>query len=266
MISQRRSHQHRLTILAFVLAAPAWASIAFAQEKPAPRKLYVIVAGTRPEVTFEKRGDLYIEVDAPVKSIPPSQIDILGGEKEGQETITATLPANLNDLVTFDAYKGGASLQLALKRSNLADAAVPPIKVRCDLGKSLAPLIIIYPKNPTHGWDEPGIRVYDAAPASLPANAILCANLTAAELGTRFGTASGPVPGGQSKVFTLPESPTGALPFKVDVMIHQQPIPIANSSYMKNPSSPLVLLALPLFRASPGNPPVSLQFLPLPQR
>jgi hypothetical protein len=106
--------------------------------------------------------------------------------------------------------------------------------------------------------------VHDAAPASLPAQGILCVNLTTADLGTRFGPVGGPVAAGQSKVFTLPGSTTGPLPFKVDLILNQQAIPIANSSYMKNPSSPLVLLATPLFRVAPGNPPVSLQFLPLP--
>ena len=224
----------------------------------------MIVAGTRPEVTFDKRGELYIEVDAPIKSIPPSQIAILGGEKEGDETITATLPANLNALVTHDGYKGGANLRLVLKRQVIGNAAGASIKVSCDLGKSRAPLIIIYPKNPTQGWDDPAVRVYDAAPASLPANALLCANLTSADLGASFGTAAGSVAGGQTKVFTLPESATtGPFPFKVDLMLKQGAVTIANSSYMKNSASPLVLLAIPLFRVANGNPPVSLQFLSL---
>lgn len=252
-------------ILSSVLAALAWSSFAAAQEKPAPRRLYMIVAGTRPEVTFEKQGDLYIEVDAPVKSIPPSRIDIMGGKKEGDETITATLPANLNDVVTLDEYKGGASLQLVLKRSTLPNDTGASVKVTCDLGKSRAPLIIIYPKNPTHGWDDPAVRVYDASPAGLPANAILCVNLTAANLGASFGSSAGSVVSGQSKVFTLPESTaTGPFPFKVDLMLNQRAITIAQSSYLKKSASPLVLLAIPLFRVANGNPPVSLQFLPLP--
>ncbi len=261
----RHAHHHRHIILGSVLAALACGPFAAAQEKPVPRRICMIVAGTRPEVTFEKRGELYIEVDAPVKSIPPSQIDIMSGKKEGDETIAATLPANLNDLVTLDGYKGGASLQLVLKRPILPNNTGASVKVSCDLGKSRAPLIIIYPKNPTQGWDDPAVRVYDAAPASLPANAILCVNLTAADLGTRFGSATGPVSGGQSKVFTLPESSAAVqFPFKVDLMLNQRPVTIAHSSYLKKPASPLVLLAIPLFRVAPGNPPVSLQFLSLP--
>jgi hypothetical protein len=189
----------------------------------------------------------------------------MGDKKEGDETITATLPANLNDLVTLDGYKGGASLHLVLKRPVLANDTGASIKVTCDLGKSRAPLIIIYPKNPTHGWDDPAVRVYDAAPASLPANALLCVNLTSADLRASFGSAAGSVAGGQSKVFTLPESVAREpFPFKVDLMLKQGAVTIAQSSYLKKSASPLVLLAIPLFRVANGNPPVSLQFLPLP--
>ena len=260
----RPTRHRRLALLASVLAALAWTSFAAAQEKTPPRRLCMIVAGTRPEVAFEKRGELYIEVDAPTKSIPPSQIDIMGGGKEGEETLMATMPANLNEMVIFEDYKGGAGLQLVLKRPMLANDTGTSVKITCDLGKTRAPLIIIYPKSPEQGWDEPAVRVFDVTPAGLPSNALLCVNLTAVNLGARFGAVMGSVAAGQSKVFPLPESAAaGPFPFKVDLMLTQGAITIANSSYLKSSAQPLVLLAVPIYRVAPGNPPVSLQFLPL---
>lgn len=258
------THHRPLTVLACVLTALGWAPLATAQEKTTTRRLCIIVAGTRPEVTFEKRGDLYIEVDAPTKSIPPTQIDIMGDEKEGKPTITATMPANLNDIATFEGYKGGSSLQLVLKRPILANDTGTSVEVTCDLGKSRAPLIIIFPQNPDRGWDAPAVRVFDVTPTGLPANALLCVNLTAVDLGARFGSTSDSVAAGRSKIFSLPVSAaSGPFPFKVDLMLTQGAVTIANSSYLKNSAHPLILLATPIYRVAPGNPPVSLQFLTL---
>lgn len=264
MTTYRPTLFHPAALLASLLAALAWSSFADAQEKNTPRRLCIIVAGTRPEVAFEKRGDLYIEVDAPTKSIPPTQIDIMGDEKEGKPTITATMPANLNDIATFEGYKGGANLKLVLKRPILANDAGTSVEITCELGKSRAPLIIIFPQNPNQGWDAPAVRVFDVTPTGLPANALLCVNLTAVELGARFGSIADSVAAGRSKIFSLPDSAAaGPFPFKVDLMLTQGAVTIANSSYLKNSAHPLVMLAIPIYRVAPGNPPVSLQFLPL---
>ena len=264
----RRARIHHHTTLAIVLAALSWTSSHAEPEKeePAPRRLCFIVAGSRPEVTFEKRGELFIEVDAPANTIPPSQIDILGGKKEGEsgEAVIGTLPANLNEVVYLDGYKGGSTLRLALKRPIIANGADAATEVTCDVGESPAPMLIIFPENPSKGWDDPVVRVLDVSPASLPANSVLCINLTGGTLGARIGTATASIAGGRSKVFTLPPEATGPVPFRVDLLMSQGAVTLANSSYLKNPASALVLLAIPVARVGPGNPPVSLQFLPLP--
>jgi hypothetical protein len=274
LMPPRLARIHHHTILAVILAALAWTCGATGQvkpdangkEQPAPRRICIIVAGTRPEVTFEKRGELYIEVDAPAKSIAPTQLDISGGDKEAKdgESILASLPVNLNELVTLDNYKGGRILRLGLKRPILANGADHAVEVTCDIGESPSPLLIIFPKNPSAGWDAPTVRVLDAAPASLPANAVLCVNLTTGTFGARIGPTTAAIAGGHSKIFALPDAATGPFPFRVDLLLSQGAVTIANSSYQKNPDGPLVLLAVPLFHTAPGNPPVSLQFLPLP--
>ena len=254
------------TILVFVFTALAWTAVMAQQEKPIPQRLSFIIVGTRPEVTFEKRGDLYIEVDAPVHTIPPTQINILEGKQDGEssDAVLATLPASLNEVVHHDDYQGGRSLRLALKRPIVANGAAADIEVTCDVGESPAPLIVIFPENPSRGWESPVVRVFDVSAATLPANAVLCVNLSRATLGARIGTSSGAIAAGQNKVFALSAENAATIPFRVDLLISQGSIPLANTNYSKPSDSALVLLAFPLARVGPGNPPIALQFVPLP--
>src|SRR6478609_9244754 len=157
-----------------------------AKEKP-KRNLRLLVAGVRPMPAFEQHGNKVEEVEPPVESIPPTSLEIIGGDKAGagDKAQPNKFSAWPNELVKVPGYKGSAQIRLRLLRPLVSKALTPP-EVTCDLAEMISPLILLSADPGQQGWQKPTATVVDLSAEKLPVRSIMLINLSSIPLGVRF--------------------------------------------------------------------------------
>jgi len=254
-------------LLSAILALGILPSIAFAQapdgakEKP-KRTLRLLVAGVRPMPVFEQHGDKIVEVDPPPEIIPPTSLELLGGDKPGDGTKAQPnkFSAWPNELAMVPGYKGGAQIRLRLLRPLLAKAPTPP-ELTCDLAEMLSPLILLNADPGQEGWQKPIATVVDLSAEKLPARSVLLVNLSPIPLKARFEETIVELRGKETKSLKLAAEEPADIRFRIDAVASDSSYPIVNSTYQVPADSRLIVLAIPNPRGAQGAAPVSLKML-----
>lgn len=228
--------------------------------KATPRNFRFLVIGDYAPPYFEKKGDVWMEVDPPAKLIAPRSIKPLlepESTSAAPSNKIAELPLRFNQIVEMPNYRCGAKLRLSLGKSTKSGADEKEIS--CELGNLVEPLVMIF-ADVQGGWDRPQIRVLDFSASAVPAGSTHVSNLTPFPLGVRIENAKAALAPNQQQILKGVETGNKPFRYRVDLASGNATAPLANSSYQLKPAERLLIVAVPDSTIK-DRPPVTLRLI-----
>lgn len=212
------------------------------------RTLRVMVTGVRPLPVYKRNGDKYVEVEPPLRLMPPTSVAFaepahIPKPKNKDEPAALNYSAWPNQLVRIDNYNGPSTLPLLLRRPLIQDAADQ--QVTCNLGKSTQPLILLHASANAEAWSSPHATIIDMSPEKTPAHSAVIVNFSPRPLAVYFTTK--PVfiqPNGHATI-KIPTSDKDSIRYRIDTKVDNKVVTVTNSSYRLEKNTRLIMIASP---------------------
>ncbi len=212
------------------------------------RTVRVLLAGTRPMPAFERKGNQVIEVDPPLSACPPTSISFEKPEHAPRSSRTKKPVVEYSiwpgELIILKKYKGPSQIGFILKTPLIAPDDTG-VKVECDMGTMINPLIVITPGEGREKWRDPKLFVIDVGQEKFGESKVLVINDSSFPLRVQF--AKDPVYIKPKKFGLVPLAKGGGDThrYQIDSKIDNEVVRVSNSSYRSKSGVRLIILAMP---------------------